>query len=980
MKNILKFLLALGVCTSAFAQIKEVTRLPVQDISQSIKESAPVWISEDEIIIFYVNPEMDTIFSSKSTDRGISWQDPKVVQEINLLTIQDAIYLTALKTISGRILFAWSVMNESMKLIYSDNLGESWSEPLSIMGGGSQPVFQKSSRFLNITQWENGEICLCFWNHWDSRSFYKMSLDDGTSWSVNAFWFPPTAVYGTRELSIISVGPNSLVAVYERIVQNFSGIYSRISSDYGLNWSDPIVIADQVYHEGRPKVLELANGNIIVVYQRDNITAATSSGDKDIYYKISSDRGVTWSEEIQFTRYIGEDNSHSISTFNNKSFISFATERYSEIIPTEFHHNIAYGILQESEEKFTPPKVYHAYAQEEFRDYENESFVLKLTVIDDEAVKSVTVVIDDSVYIGQAFDDGLHDDGEANDSVFANTFPLFNHRYINGYNFSANKIELPMNHSGLLADVSMEYNLEVRVLSSDYENNQSTYKSDISLVGIGSLGKFEEGEFLFSGGFYLSGYTNGTMWSNGVASSSLVEDYIPGMVGSDPEDPLSGIYVVRKDDLPFGSSWQDWKNAVSLGAEFYDGDGDGIYNPVDKNWNGTWDLNEDMPPLIGDVIAWCVFNDGRPAYQRRWQSEPQGIEIRQTLFAINDPELENVIFIKYKILNTGSAAEIMDSVYFGVWEDADVGDANDDIVGCDTLLQSGFYYSDVPDWVYGDNPPSFFTSLLQGPIIKTGNTFDTAYNFQGTLIGVEEIVGALNLNITSHTLTIGGDPDLNDPNDANEARNYLEGRTRTGFYPDPCTFLYFEVKGGVDCSEINPRFWVSGDPVTDIGWLSSQNRDCRNIVSTGPFQLEKDKPQEIIIAYVIGRGSDPLNSVTVARENVQRAIQEYESNFASITYTPPPATNPVNSYVLYQNYPNPFNPTTTIRYELPQDGVVTIEVFDILGQKVKTILNEFKRADRYEVTFSSTGLASGVYIYQLRVNDFITSKKMILLR
>lgn len=48
--------------------------------------------------------------------------------------------------------------------------------------------------------------------------------------------------------------------------------------------------------------------------------------------------------------------------------------------------------------------------------------------------------------------------------------------------------------------------------------------------------------------------------------------------------------------------------------------------------------------------------------------------------------------------------------------------------------------------------------------------------------------------------------------------------------------------------------------------------------------------------------------------------------------------------------------------------------------KLKTILNEFKKADRYEVTFNSAGLASGVYIYQLRVNDFITSKKMVLLK
>ena len=113
---------------------------------------------------------------------------------------------------------------------------------------------------------------------------------------------------------------------------------------------------------------------------------------------------------------------------------------------------------------------------------------------------------------------------------------------------------------------------------------------------------------------------------------------------------------------------------------------------------------------------------------------------------------------------------------------------------------------------------------------------------------------------------------------------------------------------------------------------------------------------------------------------MQRAIQEYQSNFASMTYSAPAPTNPVNSYVLYQNYPNPFNPITTIRYELPQDGQVTIDIFDILGQKVGTIVNEYKKADRYEVTFSSTGLASGVYIYQLRVNDFITSKKMVLLK
>jgi hypothetical protein len=982
MKNLYKFFfLALGVYSSAFTQITEITRLPVQDFSQSIQESTPLWLSDNEIIIFYVNESKDTIFSTRSTNRGKNWNQPQVVHVVQLVNPQDALYITAIRKSTGRIFLAWSVLNESMKLIFSNDNGISWSNPISILGGGTLPSFTKSSYYLNLSEWDSGEICLSFYSNVENKSYYKLSFDNGVTWNLNPNEFPASAQYKIKELTIISTGSNSLLAVYERSTSGYGGIYSRISTDYGLNWSDPKKISDEVYHETRPKVSRLVNGNIIVAYQRDNVKVETNFGEKNIYYKISSDDGVTWSQENWFTKYIGEDNSHNISAHQNKIFISFATERYSEIIPIEYHFNLAYGIMEESEDKFTPPKVYHAYAPQELVDYDNENFVYQVTVIDDEALKSVTVVMEDSAYIGEAFDDGMHNDGEANDSVFANTFPLINPRYIYGYNFDANKIELPMNNAGLLADVLIRYGQQAVIHSFDLEDNQSIYNSDISLAGIGSLGKFEEGGFLFSGGFFLSGYTNGELWTNAVASASLVEDYLPGTVNSNPDDPLFGIYVINKDDKPFGSSWQDWKNAVSLGAEFYDGDGDGIYNPVDKNFNGTWERNEDMPLLLGDVTAWCVYNDGLPKNQRRWNTvDPQGIEIRQTIFATDNPELENVILIKYNLLNTGSVTEVMDSVYFGVWEDADVGDATDDIVGCDTLLQSGFYYGNTPDAQYGENPPSFFTSLLQGPIVESDSPSDTAYNFMGELIGTSQFPSAKNLGLISQVFHIGGDPELGDPRSTVEARNYLEGKTRTGFYPNPCTFPYCEVKGGIDCHDVNPLFWASGDPVSEIGWINKMHVDHRNLISTGPFKLEKDKPQEIIIAYVIGRGTNPLNSITVARENVQKAIQEYQSNFASITYTPPAPTNPVNDYVLYQNYPNPFNPITTIRYELPQDGVVTIEIFDILGQNVKTLLNEFKRADRYEVTFSSTGLASGVYIYQLSVNDYITSKKMVLLK
>ena len=98
---------------------------------------------------------------------------------------------------------------------------------------------------------------------------------------------------------------------------------------------------------------------------------------------------------------------------------------------------------------------------------------------------------------------------------------------------------------------------------------------------------------------------------------------------------------------------------------------------------------------------------------------------------------------------------------------------------------------------------------------------------------------------------------------------------------------------------------------------------------------------------------------------------------------------------LFQNYPNPFNPSTKIKYSIPKVGTrdrvsVQLKVFDILGRNIITLVNEEKPAGEYEVEFNTAslpgdisargGYASGVYFYQLKVNDFIETKKMVLLR
>jgi predicted GH43/DUF377 family glycosyl hydrolase len=85
-------------------------------------------------------------------------------------------------------------------------------------------------------------------------------------------------------------------------------------------------------------------------------------------------------------------------------------------------------------------------------------------------------------------------------------------------------------------------------------------------------------------------------------------------------------------------------------------------------------------------------------------------------------------------------------------------------------------------------------------------------------------------------------------------------------------------------------------------------------------------------------------------------------------------------YALGQNYPNPFNPTTTIKFELPKASHVSLSVYDILGREVSVLVNERREAGVHEVKFDGSNLASGVYFYRLRAGDFVTTKRLLLLR
>jgi hypothetical protein len=104
-----------------------------------------------------------------------------------------------------------------------------------------------------------------------------------------------------------------------------------------------------------------------------------------------------------------------------------------------------------------------------------------------------------------------------------------------------------------------------------------------------------------------------------------------------------------------------------------------------------------------------------------------------------------------------------------------------------------------------------------------------------------------------------------------------------------------------------------------------------------------------------------------------------------IVSVPGGETKAPQQYALFQNYPNPFNPSTEIKFQIPVAGFVQLKLYDVLGREVATLVNEWKGAGSYTISFDIRNspfgiLPSGVYFYRINVNKFTDMKKAILLR
>ncbi|MGD0038524.1 MAG: family 16 glycosylhydrolase [Bacteroidota bacterium] len=148
--------------------------------------------------------------------------------------------------------------------------------------------------------------------------------------------------------------------------------------------------------------------------------------------------------------------------------------------------------------------------------------------------------------------------------------------------------------------------------------------------------------------------------------------------------------------------------------------------------------------------------------------------------------------------------------------------------------------------------------------------------------------------------------------------------------------------------------------------------------SGGNYPAPFDQQFHILLNLAVGGNwpGDPDASTVFPQEYDIDYVRVYQKSVTAVQGTDQKPHN----FLLYQNFPNPFNPTTKIKYSIPQNGFVTIKIFNLLGQKVASLVNQEQRTGEYKIEFNASNLSSGIYLYRIQSGNYSSTKKMIVLK
>ncbi len=274
-------------------------------------------------------------------------------------------------------------------------------------------------------------------------------------------------------------------------------------------------------------------------------------------------------------------------------------------------------------------------------------------------------------------------------------------------------------------------------------------------------------------------------------------------------------------------------------AGFWDRDGDGLYEPDEGDYP-IIEIRGCPEPQYPDEMIFWIYNDaGNIHSESRGDPIQMEVQVQAFSYATND-QINDMTFQRYKLINR--AIESIDSMFFAMWVDPDLGCYTDDYVGCDTLRSLGFVYnSDAVDGSTGCNcEQGVNTYCEEVPILGVDY-------FRGPLNENFEEIGMSSFTYYNNRGIGGAPPGTTDPNNAQEYYNYLSGSWRDG---SPFTFGDDAYQDGAPV-----KYAFPGNPARSNEWsMCSQrtdpNLDRRTIQASGPFRLDPGAVNELIIGVV----------------------------------------------------------------------------------------------------------------------------------
>ncbi len=354
-------------------------------------------------------------------------------------------------------------------------------------------------------------------------------------------------------------------------------------------------------------------------------------------------------------------------------------------------------------------------------------------------------------------------------------------------------------------------------------------------------------------------------------------EYLPGFIDNNgnpqgKDDSLYRIYKINRGDI----SSNDY-----------------IHWPFNQ---GAYADSIGKPYLMGDQTIFYSYTDGYPEAHgnNAGSTSPLKAQILQTnwcylrapgdLWALND-----IVFTEFRIINRSNMT--WNRSFVSIYSDDDLGDSNDDAIGCDTSLNLTFTYNyDNNDPQYGIAPPSVGTMILRGPLVDS--PADTVTYFDPPGSRNKRVFPGKRMKLMSASSMHANDPVVGEPSNYREAYWIMQG-IRRNYTP-----WINPINGQIT------TYSFSGDPEIGGGWTETSSGDRQFQQSSGPFDLDPGDTMSFVIAQIIARGSSNTNSVSLMKKFARTTREFFNGNFDAEFNAPKPivTSHSTGNGIIYLNW------------------------------------------------------------------------------